>query len=1201
MYIDRSKPISIFTNGHKFRSVAQVLFLLLLATPIFAQGTRGTISGKVTDPNGAVIMGATVKLTNPAKQVDVRTVQTNAEGIYQFLEIEPATYAITISASGFADKQITEIRVEPNRNVQFESALSVGGATAEVTVSSATQELVDRESPTLGTTVDPRRVVGLPLNGRNVLQLALLQPGVIETGTTATESFGGGLGIRVNGNRGTENNITLDGANNNEVAVGGSTGFALRPDAVQEFRLLTSNFEAEFGRNSGSVINFVTKSGTSDFHGNARIFYRPTVLSAARYFDQDSPADPVRRGPGDYRRPFERKEFGGQIGGPITFPKKVFGPLGYDTKNRMFFFLDFETRRQLVGASQTITGVPSVAERGGDFSGLLAKGVVLTDPATGQPFPGNIIPANRISQIARYYNGFLPIPDATGTATAGASETRNYNQYTGRFDFQVTEKQTFAFTANHYDNSTLSPFPFGGPPNGSSVPGFGSLDLRTTQNYVARHTYALTPNIVNSLLLGYARNRQPSFAPQNQTTPQQIGFTGNFVLDPQFAGPPIIFFYDRVFQIGNTYQGPQARTTENFQIQDSLSWAKGDHRFKFGFDGTLYKHDQAFLFINQGAIGYTSTLGGNTTGDDYADFLIGNSPYDFQIGSNGLRDFRQKNVAFFGQDTWRTTNNLTLSLGLRWEYTSPITDKFRREAYYRPGTTSQLLTSGQLRDAFGNPITIPTGGRAPNGVVYVGDPDPVLGGTVPQGGVRRDFNNIAPRFGFAWTPAASSGWGNRLFGTRETVIRGGFGIYYGSIIGDTALQQLTAPGFSGTDAYFDLGTGTLANPFAPDPYPNYTADPSQPANAGQIPFNPLTQSSLLVTAPLANFSQPIDPLIRTPYTYQYNLTFERSFMTDYVLSLSYVGNRGYKQYAREQLNYAYGTFIPFPTGRTPITPTTGGGNTNSRRVNTDIQVGIVQLVSAGRNWYDAFQANLQRRYSKGLLFQVAYTFSKSISDSDNQRGQLDLLDRRFGRSLSSNDAPHRFVASFIYDFPFANRFSGVAKRLLGGWSFGGIATFQSGLPFTVNNPFNTTGTGGGILSFADLGAAYQQTDPRKNNSRAFNVDAFRAFGNTTAVSQGGQGFDLARDFRRGTSGPNQFRLNNGINNWDLILSKRTQLWNEASNFEIRFEAFNAFNHTQFLDADLNLGASTANPNPNFGRYTSARESRVIQLGARLTF
>ncbi|MDQ3011245.1 MAG: hypothetical protein M3X11_11150, partial [Acidobacteriota bacterium] len=437
------------------------------------------------------------------------------------------------------------------------------------------------------------------------------------------------------------------------------------------------------------------------------------------------------------------------------------------------------------------------------------------------------------------------------------------------------------------------------------------------------------------------------------------------------------------------------------------------------------------------------------------------------------------------------------------------------------------------------------------------------------------------------------GFLNRLLGNRETVVRAGFGVYYGSIVGDTALQQLTAPGFSGTDAYFDLGTGTLANPFAPDPYPLYTADPSQPANAGQIPFNPLTQSSLQVNAPLANFSQPIDPLIRTPYTYQYNLTIERGFWTNYVLSLSYVGNRGYKQYAREQLNAAYGTFIPFPTGHTPITPTTSGANTNARRPNTDIQTGIVQLVSAGRNWYDSFQANVQRRYSNGLLFQVAYTFSKSLSDTDTQRGQLDLLNRRFGRGLSSNDTPHRLVASFVYDLPFAKNYNGFAKTLLGGWSIGGIATFQSGLPFTVANPFNTTGTGGGILSFADIGTTFQQLDPRENNSRAFNVDAFRAFGDPST------GYVLARDFRRGTSGPNQFRLQNGINNWDLILSKRTQLWSEASNLELRFEAFNAFNHTQFLDADLNLG--TTRPNPSFGKFISARESRVIQLGARFSF
>src|SRR5262245_13343761 len=297
--------------GQKICTIVSVLSLMLVtASSIFAQGTRGTINGRVVDPNGAAIAGATVKLTNTEKQVEIRNVQSNGEGIYQFLEVEPSTYSITISAKGFAERQINNVKVEPNRNVQYDVSLGIAGTNAEVTVSTASEELIDRETPTLGTTVDPRRVVGLPLNGRNVLQLALLQPGVIETGTTATETFGSGLGFRVNGNRGTENNVTLDGANNNEVAVGGSTGFQLRPDAVQEFRLLTSNFEAEFGRNTGSIINVVTKSGTNNYHGNARMFYRPTFLSAARYFDQDSPSDTPLRAAGDFRRPFERKEIG---------------------------------------------------------------------------------------------------------------------------------------------------------------------------------------------------------------------------------------------------------------------------------------------------------------------------------------------------------------------------------------------------------------------------------------------------------------------------------------------------------------------------------------------------------------------------------------------------------------------------------------------------------------------------------------------------------------------------------------------------------------------------------------------------------------------------------------------------------------------------------------------------------------------------
>ena len=361
--------------------------------------------------------------------------------------------------------------------------------------------------------------------------------------------------------------------------------------------------------------------------------------------------------------------------------------------------------------------------------------------------------------------------------------------------------------------------------------------------------------------------------------------------------------------LGNTIQGPQARVAENFQIQDAVSWSTGNHRFKFGFDGTKYKQDQLFLFINQGIITYASGNGGNSTGDDLADLLIGTSPIALQLGSNGERDFRQIAYAFFAQDNWRVRNNFTLSLGLRYEYNSPLTDKLDRVAYYRFGAVSQLLTAG-FRGPDG--VLSHTGCRTRSGgLVYVGDPDPVLGGTVPNGGVQPDRNNFGPRFGFAWTPNTSdSGMFRTLLGDSETVIRGGFGVMYGAIIGDTALQQLTAPGYAGTNAFFFPGSGTLADPFLPDPFPLFGADGDVP-NQGQLtnPFLAGT-TNVVVAAPLAQFSRPIDPNIRTPYTFQYNLTVERAFKSNYVASIAYVGNRGRKLYALEQINPSFGTFFP---------------------------------------------------------------------------------------------------------------------------------------------------------------------------------------------------------------------------------------------------------------------------------------------------
>lgn len=1192
------------SNVNLFRGVSLLLmfaFVLFAGQNAFAQGTRGSIRGTITDPNGAVVPNATVVLFDATKGAEVRTVQTKENGIYQFLEIEPSDYTLTVTAPNFAEVKSEVFKVEPNRNLTLDFPLSIGQTGATVTVT-AGAELIDRESATLGTTVDRKRVEGLPLDGRNVLNLALLQPGVAPTGGTLS-----GLGIRVNGSRGVENNVTLDGSNNNEVAVGGTVGAQPRPDAVQEFRLLTSNFEPEFGRNTGSIINVVTRSGTNEFHGNGRFFYRPTKTSAARFVDKaTSDGDPNR----DLLLKFERKEYGGNIGGPIYFLNfGQGGPVVYDGKDRSFFFVDYERRYQDRGNSVALSNLPTAAERMGNFSAFLITAppcagnpnaepgvncrLELIDPVTGMPFPGNIIPANRISPIANYYLQFVPQGNAQGQASASANRLEQNNYLTTRLDHNITDNHLINFTFNYFDQDDASPFAFGG----ASVPGFGSTNLRKARNYIGRYTYVISPKVVNYFLLSYAKNKQPGVAPINGTTPQQIGFTANFVAEASLAGPPQIRLLDRGLILGNSIQGPQRRVTENIQIQDSISYLIGSHRIKFGIDATKYKQDTDFTFINQGLFSYSAVgLEGftNTTGDDLADFLTGQAPAAVQFGANGARDFRQLAFAAFGQDSWRATQNLTLSYGVRYEYVSPLKDKFDRVAYYRAGATSTLLTSGQLQTPGGQ--TIINSGRPPRGLVFVGDPDPVLGGTVPRGGVAPDTNNFAPRVGFAYSLTGSdSGFLGTVLGENQTVIRGAVGLYYGAVVGDTALQQLSAPGFNGTNAFFFPASGTLADPFAPDPFGN--------PNLPRTP-NPFARSSFIVPTVLTQFSQAIDPLIKTPQVMQFNATIERGFAKDFILGVSYVGNRGHKLYIREHLNPALGTLFPASLRPEPV-PVPSTGNTNSRRLNDDVRLGLTSLTSGGNSRYDALEVNFQKRLgSDGLQFQLAYTFSKSFTDADTQRGQLDRLDRRFGYGLSSDDIPHRLVGSFIYDIPFFRNTEGFLKRLVDGWSIGGIYTYQSGNLITVGNPIDTTGTGGAIFSFADFGSAPFQALSGQDNRQAFNANAFstadcRVLG-PTGTPIAGQNFDRCINAdgtkgRRGTSGLNQFRLDNPINNVDFILAKRVQLFSERNNLELRVEAFNLFNTTQFSTVNLNLSS------PDFGKFTDTRDPRVLQFGARLNF
>lgn len=1208
---------SFRSNYMKISKVFIIVSIMMsLGLVAFGQGTRGTVRGTVTDQNQAVIPNAKVELIDAQRGTVVRTATTADNGTYQFVEIEPANYNLVVTAPNFSEYKVSNFKVEPNRNLELNAALSVGGASAEVTVTAGV-ELIDKESSALGTTVDTKRIEVLPLNGRNILDLAALQPGV----TTGA----GGTGIRSNGSRSTENNVTLDGGNNNEVATGGTIGGQPRPDAVQEFRLLTSNFEAEFGRNTGSVINVVTKSGTNEYHGNARLFYRPTSYSSARFLAKA--LAPASQAGADLRDPFERKEYGFNIGGPVYLPSfGEGGPMVYNGKDRTFFFVDYERRWQKIAGSSTINNLPTTAQKAGDFSAFLIPGLPLCstlaptaaaaarpsglflgntanpptcsteifDPLTataanprGTPFANNIIPTNRITAIGRYYTDFLPDPTA-GFSTQVAGDNLTINDYlTMRFDHNINPQHLLNFTFNYFKSDDESAFAFQGPP----LLGFGSANRRNTKNYIGRYTWVMSSNKVNTLLLNYSKNDQPGVAPVNTTTPAEIGFTGNFVANPQFAGPPNIRLYDRGLQIGNTIQGPQARVSENLQFQDSFSWIVGSHRMKFGVDATIYRQHQDFLFVNQGILGFSADgePGSNSVGNDFADLLLGTSPLTIQVGANGQRDFRQHGYSFFAQDTWNVSSNLTVTAGIRYEYVSPLTDSQNRVAYYRLGATSALLASGTLK--FGDQtITIPTGGRAPNGLVYVGDPDPVLGGTVPEGGVKPDRNNFAPRIGVSYAINGSNGFWKRLTGENSSVIRAGFGMFYGALIGNNILQQLSAPGYNGTNAYYYRASGTLADPWANDPYPFYSYSPFLPIETKGVPTsvpNPFAATNILVGAPLAQFSTPLNPNMTTPIVYQWNATFERSFASDYVFGISYVGNSGRKLYGTRQVNPALGTLI---TGTRPQPlPAANGSNANNRRLNDDVRIGLAALDTIGTSDYHSMQANFQKRFSNdGLLFQAAYTFSKSLNTGDGFTSLHDYFDINYGRARSDDDRPHRFVGSIVYELPFFRNTTGIVNRLVDGWSIGAIYTYQSGGVFHVLNPTDVDGTGGAILTYLGYNEAYTQLDPRENDRRAFNVDAFQNPVTCPTAT-------YATCARRLDGGRNMFRLNNITNNWDFIVAKKFRLFNERNNLELRFEAFNALNTAQFTT--INVTRTSA----DFGRYTGTRDPRSIQLAARFNF
>jgi hypothetical protein len=677
----------------RLATAAVMLGVCLCALPsrALAQAT-GQIIGVVLDSSGSVVPGATVDVTNQATG-QTRTAVSATDGRYTIPQLSPGVYQLRVTLTGFRTSVRDGVEVVVNESARADAQLQVGDVAAEVTVAAASP-LVETANATLGVVIDRRKVVDLPLNGRNFTQLGTLIPGVVappsalggQNGDATPGGFGNVTGgFNVNGMRNQSNNFLLDGATNNDSF---NTGFVLRPppDAIQEFKILTHSYDAEFGRNAGSVVNVVTKSGTNDWSGSAWEFNRSDALQAQNVFATAKPA-------------LKQNQYGGAVGGPLA-------------KNRLFLFSYFEGFNNKQGTTDTRT-VLSAAQRGGDFSG----GAPIRDPLTGQPFPGNVIPSSRISPIASaILEKYVPPPNAASnrvTRSPNVEDTRG--QFGTRVDYHLSDQH--AFLGRYIVGRTRNVNPLGG----SNFSPSGNTAVATLQDVMGSDTWIVRSNMINVARMSMNRiDAKPTVTSGLPMSTINLNLTQT---NATAAGLPFIMVTG-FFSAGDAQQPFANRINNVVAFTDDLTWVKGQHSLKFG--GELRRDRIRVTFINRPNGDYT--FSGQYTGNAAADFLLG-FPVQFRQGSGDPNlDGASLTYSVYAQDEFRIGQRVTLNYGLRYEVNEPFVEKQDHLAAFHPGQQSTVFPN------------------APTGLVYPGDSG------VPRGTYATDRDNVAPRLAAIWDP-----------------------------------------------------------------------------------------------------------------------------------------------------------------------------------------------------------------------------------------------------------------------------------------------------------------------------------------------------------------------------------------------------------------------------------------------------------------
>ena len=1095
--------------------------LTFLLVPVALGQNTGTISGTVHDQSGAVVAGANVTAQNPATNFS-RGTTSAGNGFYRLDQIPVGTYSITVEASGFKKTVTTKIPLSVNDSLTVDVALEVGQVSETVTISEAPSP-VNTETSVMGKTIDNKTLNDLPIlsgaAGRNPLALAPLQAGVMPAGQVGPFS--------VNGQRAQSNNFLLDGGDSNDLAINvpdAVQGFS--PDALQEFRILTNTYSADYGRNSGAIVALVSKSGTNEYHGNLFEFFRNRVLNATPFFNN---AAPSFLGP---RKPqFNVNEFGGTIGGPLHLPR--FGEGGSSIisgKDRTFFFFSYLGFRRRQGVSSQAT-VPSQAQR-------------------------NIINAVGTPE-AKALLALIPAANSGNTLFSSAGNSLDRDQFSVRGDHRFSQKNNLFVTFFNEDQTFTDPFAFGG----STVPGFGTSGVLRFTNIVASDFHTFSASSVNEFRFSWHQRDTLSVVPQNRTTPADLGIQGIVPDDPAAAGPPRVDITG-FSTFGNTIQGPQGRDDNTFQFVDNFSHNRGDHHLKFGGEYRSYYQNQTFDFINNGLYFFTGDMvdilgkpliPGLTAA--LSDFARGDV-LEYVQNSAGTPRYETSSLNLYLQDDWKARTNLTFNLGVRYELDKPLVDSHDRVNTFRVGQQSTVF---------------PT---APRGMVFPGDAG------ITRSTYQTDKNNFGPRVGFAWD----------VFKNGKMSLRGGYGIYFDTVISETTLQFLTAPPYA-IQPFSDCTT--IDNPFA---NALCTTPLSQP-----FPFTPVAPGGTFDFTTVAPIGMTInDPNFQTPYSQQYNLNVQWEFMKNYLLEVGYVGTKGSHLLTRREINPA----IVGPgasTGNTAQRRLFNQGNPQNAAFGGAVFSNITNQETTAKSSYNSLQITVSKRFSDGLYFQNAFTWGHCIDNSSGLRSNTRFNNPDADRGNCDQDIRLRNVGSYIYELPFYKDQKGPLGKLLGGWQINGVTVLQTGTPFNITEPNDRSLTGAGSDRPDFLGGTVQFFDARNTNpalggpNRIFNGTGGGTASAATNPSfrRVGTGSLASGSGRFGNFGRNVFHGPGDII-FDVSIIKRTRI-SESKLVEFRAEAFNVLNHANFGNPNGSIGSA------NFGRVTTTRDPRLIQFGLKFQF